>query len=105
MILSISFRNCSRTNEDAKEPPQRLKRKFLETRTSEATVAARILLDHGGFKAWITYFLATEGKAHFKGRHDRFLTIAAFQKLPLGDRINVARRIAGDCLMSLAIHQ
>ncbi len=50
--------------------PQGLKRKLLETRTSEATATARIFLDHGGFKAWIAYFLATEGKAHFKGRHD-----------------------------------
>lgn len=75
--------------------PQGLRRKLLETRTSEATVTARIFLDHGGFKAWIAYFLATEGKAHFKGRHDRAVTIAAFENLSSDDRINAARRVAG----------
>ncbi|QSS65313.1 hypothetical protein I7I51_06155 [Histoplasma capsulatum] len=75
--------------------PQRLKRKLLETRASEATTTARIFLDYGGFKAWFAYFLATGGKTHFKGRHDRSVTIATFQKLSSGDRISTARRVAG----------
>ena len=74
--------------------PQGLRERLLETRNSEATVTARILLDHGGFKAWMAYFLATNGKAHFKGRHERDTTIAEFQKLSTDDRINAARRVA-----------
>jgi hypothetical protein len=75
--------------------PQRLREKLLGARTSEATVTARIFLDHGGFKTWMAYFLATEGRVHFKGRYNRMNTIASFQKLSLRDRINAARRVAG----------
>lgn len=75
--------------------PRRLRQKLLETRTSKATETARIFLDYGGFKTWMAYFLATEGKAHFKGRHNRTNTIATFQKLSLDDRIDAARSVGG----------
>jgi hypothetical protein len=74
--------------------PKKLREKLLEIHTSKSTVTARIFLEHGGFKAWIAYFLATEGKAHFKGRHDRTISLAEFQKLSVDDLINAARRVA-----------
>ncbi|KAF2194749.1 hypothetical protein K469DRAFT_650684 [Zopfia rhizophila CBS 207.26] len=88
--------------------PQGLKKKFLEARTTKATATARIFLDHGGFKAWVAYFLATEGKAHFKGRHDRTVTLARFQILSLNARINAARgvaRIQPHSTVNIAIHK
>jgi hypothetical protein len=75
--------------------PRGLKERLLETRSSEATVTARIFLDYGGFKTWIAYFLATEGKAHFKGRNNRTNTIATFENLSSSDRVAAARRVEG----------
>lgn len=72
-----------------------MKKKFQQTRIADATGTSRIFFDNGGLKAWIAYFLATEGKAHFKGRRDRSVTIAAFQQLPAADRVNVAKAVAG----------
>ncbi|KAJ1708854.1 hypothetical protein NYO67_8958 [Aspergillus flavus] len=72
----------------------RLKKKFLETRALGSSSTSRIFLDHGGFQAWLAYFLATEGKAHFKGRHDRLSVLAAFTRLTSDAQANVARRVA-----------
>ena len=74
--------------------PRGMKKKFQQTRVAQKTVTSRIFFDNGGFKAWFAYFLATEGKAHFKGRRDRSVTIAAFQQLSLADQANVARKVA-----------
>lgn len=57
-------------------------------------MTSRIFLDIGGLKAWLAYFLATEGKAHFKGRQDRTATLAAVQKLSLGEKSTIAREVA-----------
>jgi hypothetical protein len=75
--------------------PKGMKKKLQQTRIADATGTARIFFDNGGLKAWIAYFLATEGKAHFKGRHDRSVTIAAFQQLPVADKVKVAKAVAG----------
>jgi hypothetical protein len=72
--------------------PKQLKKRLLETRTTGDAHTARIFLDHGGFKAWLAYFLATEGKVHFKGRQRRSHIIAGFNKLPQGERIKMAQR-------------
>lgn len=74
--------------------PQKLKRRFFEARASDSTSTSRIFLDHGGFQAWFAYFLATEGKAHFKGRHDRLSVLTAFKRLTSDEQANVARGIA-----------
>lgn len=74
--------------------PKGMKKKFQQTLVAGRTVTSRIFFDNGGFKAWFAYFLATEGKAHFKGRHDRSVTITAFQQLSLADQADVARKVA-----------
>lgn len=71
-----------------------MKKKFQQTRIADAAGTARIFFDNGGLKAWIAYFLATEGKAHFKGQRDRSVTINAFQQLPAADKAKVAKAIA-----------
>lgn len=72
--------------------PKQLKKKLLETRTTGDAHTARIFLNHGGFKAWLAYFLATEGRVHFKGRQRRSQIIADFNQLPQGERIKTAQR-------------
>lgn len=52
------------------------------------------VLDHGGFKAWLANFLATERKFHFKGRHRRSLIIADFEKVSQDKRIRMAQKLA-----------
>lgn len=79
---------------ESSEDPPRLKKKFLETRALYSSSTSRIFLDHGGFQAWLAYFLATEGKAHFKGRHARLSVLAAFTRLTSDEQANVARRVA-----------
>lgn len=71
-----------------------MKKKFQQTRIADASATTRVFFDSGGLKAWIAHFLATEGKAHFKGRHDRSVTIAAFQKLSVVDKENIAKAVA-----------
>lgn len=44
-----------------------MKKKLQQARVADATRTDRIFFDNGGLNAWIAYFLATEGKAHFKG--------------------------------------
>jgi hypothetical protein len=97
-IIEASIKIFAQQLEDEwkrQKAPRGLKEKLLETRSSEATVTARIFFEYGGFKTWIAYFLATEGKAHFKGRNNRINTIATFENLSLSDRIAAARRVAG----------
>lgn len=72
--------------------PKQLKKRLLETRTTGDVHTARIFLDHGGFKAWLAYFLATEGRVHFKGRQRMSHIIAEFNKLPQDERIKTAQR-------------
>lgn len=71
-----------------------MKNKFQQTRIADPTVTSRVFFDNGGLKAWIAYFLVTEGKAHFKGRRHRSATITAFQQLPVADKANVAKKVA-----------
>jgi hypothetical protein len=75
--------------------PQRLKKKLLETCAADSKVTARIFLDYGGFQAWFAYFLATEGKAHYKGRHDKLSVLAAFARLTSDEQTYVAKAVAG----------
>lgn len=72
--------------------PKRLKKRLLETRTTDNTHTARVFLDHGGFKAWLAYFLATEGKVHFNGRQRRNHIITEFNQLSQDERIKTAHR-------------
>lgn len=88
------FEEQLKNNWARKKIPKGMKKKFQQTRVAQKTATSRIFFDNGGFKAWFTYFLATEGKAHFKGRRNRSDTIAAFQQLPLADQANVARKVA-----------
>jgi hypothetical protein len=75
--------------------PQRLKKKLLETCAADSKFTARIFLDYGGFQAWFAYFLATEGKAHYKGRHDKLSVLAAFARLTSDEQTYVAKAVAG----------
>lgn len=77
-----------------KRAPPGLEEKLRATRNADRTTTARILLDYGGFVAWIAYSLATEGKAHFKGRLHQENIIKAFKALPFKDRLNTARALA-----------
>lgn len=88
------FADQLETNWTRKRAPQKLRLHLLNTLNSEATVTARIFLEHGGFRAYVAYFLATHGKAHFHGRQNRAKTIATFLKLSLSDRIGAARKVA-----------
>ncbi|KXG51301.1 uncharacterized protein PGRI_095620 [Penicillium griseofulvum] len=88
------FEEQLKNNWTRQKIPKGMKKKFQQTRVAQKTATSRIFFDNGGFKAWFTYFLATEGKAHFKGRRNRSDTIAAFQQLPLADQANVARKVA-----------
>jgi hypothetical protein len=62
-----------------KRAPRGIQKKLEATRTADQTTTARILLDYGGFVAWLAYSLATDGKAHFNGRLHRDNTINAFK--------------------------
>ncbi|KAF1963882.1 hypothetical protein BU23DRAFT_640222 [Bimuria novae-zelandiae CBS 107.79] len=77
-----------------KRAPPGLEQKLRATRNADRMTTARILLDYGGFVAWVAYSLATEGKAHFKGRLRQENTIKAFKALPFKDRVNTARTLA-----------
>ncbi|KAA8652767.1 uncharacterized protein ATNIH1004_001672 [Aspergillus tanneri] len=88
--------------------PRGLKKHFLGTRTSDASVTSRIFLETGGLKSWLAHFLATKGKAHFKGQHQRSTTLAAFHELSLENRKAVARKVANvhpHPTVSRAIHR
>lgn len=77
-----------------KRAPPGLEKKLEATRIADRTTTARILLEYGGFEAWLAYSLATEGKAHFNGRLHQENTIKAFKALPFNDRVNTAQRLA-----------
>jgi len=77
-----------------KRAPPGLEKKLKATRIADRTTTARILLDYGGFGAWLAYTLATEGKAHFNGRLHQENTIKTFKALPFSDRVNAAQRLA-----------
>lgn len=79
---------------DRKRAPRMLEPKLTAARNADQTTTARILLDHGGFVAWLAYFLATEGTAHFNGRLRQDNSIKAFRALPFNDRVRTARHLA-----------
>ncbi|KAJ5570023.1 uncharacterized protein N7459_009453 [Penicillium hispanicum] len=74
--------------------PKGTKKKLQQIGVSDATGADRIFFDNGGLNAWIAFLLTTEGQAHFNGRHNRSVTIAAFQQLPTADKAKVVKAVA-----------
>lgn len=74
--------------------PRGLNQKIDAARAADKTHTSRIMLDHGGFVAWLSFCLATEGKAHFSGRVYRDHFIEAFKALPFSDRVKAARHLA-----------
>jgi hypothetical protein len=77
-----------------KRAPPGLEKKLKSTRIADRTTTSRILLDYGGFVAWLAYCLATDGKAHFNGRLRQDNIIKAFEALPFNDRVNAAGSLA-----------
>ncbi|KAH6953739.1 hypothetical protein BKA56DRAFT_604803 [Ilyonectria sp. MPI-CAGE-AT-0026] len=76
-----------------KRAPYRLRESIQSTRSSPPDSSSRIFLDRGGFKAWLAYFFATTGEAHFSGRQARQQLIAELHKLPVEERARIAQRV------------
>lgn len=70
--------------------------KRLQNAREEQNSTAGIILEHGGFGAWVAYFLATANNVgHFKGRSAHVHAIEEFEKRDTNAKIAVATSVGG----------
>lgn len=92
VVLLSSFLSSPWTR---KRAPYRIWQSVQAAQSSPTDKTSRIFLDNGGFKAWLAYYLATPGQAHYSGRQQQQQLINELHNLPVEDRISIAQIIAG----------